>query len=92
MTLPLSVSTKLIASTMAYEEDTDKVYSTFLKYDEFTGLQTKLLSVDLFVDPTADENSAERQVLQKLCLIVRALVHVHALRWFLMHPGWYWVS
>jgi hypothetical protein len=63
---------------MAYEEDTDRVYATFLKYEEFTGLQTQLLSVDLFVDPTADENSTERQVLQKLCLIVRAPAHAHA--------------
>lgn len=51
--------------------DEDSHFTNFGRYEEFQQLQQKFLSVDLFVNPTPDENRAERAILQKLTLIVR---------------------
>ena len=56
--------------------DEDTFFTTFAKYDEFSALQAKFLTMDLFVEPTPDEEREERLQLKKLCLVVRRHRHV----------------
>ncbi|KAF5311690.1 hypothetical protein D9611_009412 [Ephemerocybe angulata] len=46
--------------------DEDQFFTTFGRYDEFSGIQAKLLSKDLWVDPVGEEYEEERVMLTKL--------------------------
>lgn len=53
---------------MAYERE--KPLTTFERHDEFVEAQTSLINLDLFVQPTPEEDTGEEQLLQKLTVIV----------------------
>jgi hypothetical protein len=41
----------------------ERLYSTFERYEEFKAAQEKLLTVDLFADPSKQEEQAEALIL-----------------------------
>lgn len=53
-----------------------RLFASFERHDEFLALQNALLAVDLTVEPSRDENSAESELLRKLSLIVGGLIDV----------------
>ncbi len=56
---------------MADELIERKLFATFDKLDEFLSYQSKFLSYDLKLSPSADEDKEELVLFNKLCNIVR---------------------
>lgn len=50
--------------------DEDQFFSAFTEYKEFIELQAKFLSVDLFTEPSSDQDREEKQRLQRLSNLV----------------------
>jgi hypothetical protein len=50
-----------------------KLFSTFEKHGEFVNAQQSLLSLNLGIEPTPEEDYKETVHLQRLCSIVRRI-------------------
>jgi hypothetical protein len=48
-----------------------KLFSSFDKYEDFVNAQETLLAVDLFEDPSAEDDQKEHMLFTGLSLIVR---------------------
>ncbi|KIK93339.1 hypothetical protein PAXRUDRAFT_145292 [Paxillus rubicundulus Ve08.2h10] len=55
---------------MADDPDEAKLFASFERHDEFVSLQNTLLAVDLFVEPTREDSSAEYDLLRRLGMIL----------------------
>jgi hypothetical protein len=60
---------------MADDLDEAKLFASFERHDEFVSLQNALLAVDLSVEPTREDSSAEYDLLRRIGMLVRVLVN-----------------
>ena len=49
-----------------------RFYSRFENKDEFVTLRDQLLAIDIYTEPTPEQNQTEAQLLQRLSNIVRS--------------------
>jgi hypothetical protein len=67
-----------IADTVVMDEDTHdtRLFAAFERHDEFVAAQNILLAVDLFAEPSREEQDAEYECSLKLALIVSRLSYL----------------